>query len=603
MWHMRDFLRIADAKEESNPSLKEWVRQVREISYDVQDVLDKYMLRFTHRSTNRFSGSIKKSYASMKNVKARHKIASEIQAIKSRLEDATKSQQRYREMYVVMDQGSSSTNAKNEWYDGRSDALFLEESDVVGIEKPKEKFLSGFGRWIMGLNRHVWIVASDYTDVKNLLADLIKKLVWETKESPPQELEDMSADEMREFIYDETHHVYNLEPLPWEKSKVLFYKKAFPRNPCPPYLKEFAENILSKCEGLPLAIVVIGGLLATKNNRADEWEQFNRSISNELEGGNLHKLSKIISLSYYDLPYYLKYCFLYLSIFPEGSLLEKEKVIRLWTAEGFVQVKHDKTMEEVAEDYLNELLSRSLIQVADNAVDGRPRMFQIHDLLREYISSKSREQNIVAIYGEGEIQWPNKIRRLAIQKWTTVFSLETESFKYLRSLLLLHIGVVESIPIKELISRCRVLKVLDLGGAPLETIPNEVFISYNLKYLSLRNTMVKLIPKSIKYLKNLETLDLKNSKVTELPIEILKLRRLRHLLVYRYKGYLDVTFDNIQSARAPCHIGDYLSSLQKLSWIDANEVNGIKMVREIGKLTQLRRLGIAKLRKADGMEL
>ncbi|GFP96445.1 putative disease resistance protein rga4 [Phtheirospermum japonicum] len=47
-------------------------------------------------------------------------------------------------------------------------------------------------------NRHVWIVASDYGEVKHLLAHLIEKLV---EDSPlPPKLEDMSADDMREFI-------------------------------------------------------------------------------------------------------------------------------------------------------------------------------------------------------------------------------------------------------------------------------------------------------------------------------------------------------------------------------------------------------------------
>ncbi|KAK6142525.1 hypothetical protein DH2020_022873 [Rehmannia glutinosa] len=501
-----------------------------------------------------------------------------------------------------MDQGSSSTLAKNEWYDGRSDALFLEESDIVGIEKPKEKILEwiwsmdnglevisvvgmgGLGKTTLvkkvyedesvkrGFDCHVWIVASDYTDVKHLLGNLIQKLVGEIKESPPQELEDMTIrfalpkrsvhgciivttrlNSIANAACSETNHVYNLEPLPLEESQVLFYKKAFHRNPCPPYLKELAENILKRCEGLPLAIVVIGGLLSTKNNRAEKWDQFNRSLSDELEGGDLHRLSKLLALSYYDLPYYLK----------------------------------------------------SLIQVADKAIDGRPRTLRIHDLLREYITSRSREQNIVAIYGGGEMKWPNKIRRLTIQK-SIIFTLlqETNSFRYLRSILLL--GSEENLEpeaIKEFISRCRLLKVLDLEGAPLEIIPSEVFKLYHLKYLSLSSTMVKIVPKSIKYLQNLETLDLEHTNVTELPIEILALHRLRHLLVYRYKDNFNVRFDSIQSAKTPCQIGDCLPSLQKLSCINADEVDGIKMVREIGKLTQLRRLGIAKLRKADGMDL
>lgn len=104
---------------------------------------------------------------------------------------------------------------------------------------------------------------------------------------------------------------------------------------------------------MPLAIVMISGLLATKNNRMEEKDLFNRCLTHELEGGRLVRLERLFFLSYNDLPYYLKYCFLYLSIFPEGGFLEKEKVLRLWIAEGFVQSKHDGVLEEeVAEEYL-----------------------------------------------------------------------------------------------------------------------------------------------------------------------------------------------------------------------------------------------------------
>ncbi|KAL8468647.1 hypothetical protein ACS0TY_031733 [Phlomoides rotata] len=219
---MREFLRVADANEETNSNLKEWVAQLREISYDVQHVLDKYMLRYGRRlDTN---GFIKKFHASIKNMKARRQIASEIQAIKSRLENVSKVQLKYKEMYTVLDQGSSSAISS---YDGRCDALFLEVADVVGIEKSKEQILewiwsmdsdgfevislvgmAGLGKTTLvkkvyddelvykRFKRHVWIVVSDYTDAKHIVSNLIKKLVGEIKESPPQELECMSIDEM-----------------------------------------------------------------------------------------------------------------------------------------------------------------------------------------------------------------------------------------------------------------------------------------------------------------------------------------------------------------------------------------------------------------------
>ncbi|KAL8506646.1 hypothetical protein ACS0TY_017513 [Phlomoides rotata] len=668
-------------RDDSNSNV-EWIGELRDNAYDVEDILDKYMLRFQRRrGATGITGCIKKAYASVKNLQARHHIASEIQSIKCKLQSVFERQQRFRDMNASIDQGSSSTLPKNECSDGRGDALFTDEDDVVGIEKPKEKLLEwicsmddglevisvvgmgGLGKTTLVkkvyddesvkklFNHHVKMIASEYKDDKHMLATLIKKLVGEIMESPPQELEGMSDGEMKEFISNflkeknyvivlddvwdiskwdairpalpkrgthgcviittrshsianaacsETDHVYELKPLPEDESRELFHKKAFPKNPCPDYIREYAEKILKRCQGLPLAICVIGGLLATKDNSAEEWEMFERELKG---GGSLKKIRKsVISLSYNDLPYYLKYCYLYLSIFPEDRLLEKETIIRLWIAEGFVVPKQDMTMEEVAVAYLSELFSRSLIQVAKRSIDGRATDFRIHDLLRDFIVSKSGEHNIVTISNRGEMQWPSRVRRLAIQKSYSL-SQDTDNLKCLRSLLLVCSGNVDVGVISELVRRCRLLKVLELRGAPLECIPNEVFKLLYLKHLSLRNTKVKLIQQSIKYLVNLETLDLKNCNVTELPKEILELHKLRNLLVYTYKSDSRFTFDSIQSFKAPCDIGRSLPLLLKLCCIEANESDGMKIVKEIGELTQLRRLGIRKLRSGDGKDL
>ncbi|KAL7166704.1 hypothetical protein ACSBR2_037383 [Camellia fascicularis] len=120
--------------------------------------------------------------------------------------------------------------------------------------------------------------------------------------------------------------------------------------------------------------------------RIDEWEMLYRSLGAELEGNDkLESIKKALSFSYNDLPYYLKNCFLYLSIFLEDQEIWCESVIRLWTAEGFVNAIEGKTIEEVANGYLDELFNRSLIQVAKRYPDGRPSHFHIHDLMREII--------------------------------------------------------------------------------------------------------------------------------------------------------------------------------------------------------------------------
>ncbi|GFZ16610.1 hypothetical protein Acr_25g0010190 [Actinidia rufa] len=149
----------------------------------------------------------------------------------------------------------------------------------------------------------------------------------------------------------------------------------------------------------------------------------------------------------------------------------------------------------------------------------------------------------------------------------------------------------------------RLLTLLDLEGTQLETFPNEVVKLCHLRHLSLRRTNLKTIPKSIRNLRKLETLDLKHTHVTEFPDEILKLQRLRHLLSYRYH-MLDWPFFQDQTGfKAPMGIGS-LSSLQKLCSIEANHDNNNGIVlKEVGKLTQLRRVQILKLRREDGKVL
>ena len=50
-----------------------------------------------------------------------------------------------------------------------------------------------------------------------------------------------------------------------------------------------------------------------------------------------HTIVPILALSYKDLPYYLKMCFLYFAAFPEDSTISVTKLFHMWIAEGFVQ--------------------------------------------------------------------------------------------------------------------------------------------------------------------------------------------------------------------------------------------------------------------------
>ncbi|GMP78489.1 hypothetical protein CsSME_00034407 [Camellia sinensis var. sinensis] len=68
--------------------------------------------------------------------------------------------------------------------------------------------------------------------------------------------------------------VHELGALREEQAWELFCKKAFQLDfgdHCPLEVEKISHEIVRKCEGLPLAIVAIGGLLSTKNKTISEW--------------------------------------------------------------------------------------------------------------------------------------------------------------------------------------------------------------------------------------------------------------------------------------------------------------------------------------------
>ncbi|CAD6238893.1 unnamed protein product [Miscanthus lutarioriparius] len=157
-----------------------------------------------------------------------------------------------------------------------------------------------------------------------------------------------------------------MEPLPFEESKKLFYKRVFKSDTCPPQyqdLEVISDGILKKYSGLPLAIVCIGGMLArTKNKTRSEWEKLCDRLGSGLEiNPTIGGMRRILSLGYHDLPYYLKACFLYLSVFPEDYEIKRGPLVRRWAAEGFISGMHESNLEEVAAKCLDEFVSRSIV--------------------------------------------------------------------------------------------------------------------------------------------------------------------------------------------------------------------------------------------------
>ncbi|GMN63442.1 hypothetical protein TIFTF001_032526 [Ficus carica] len=99
----------------------------------------------------------------------------------------------------------------------------------------------------------------------------------------------------------------------------------------------------------------------------------------------------ILALSSDDLPHHLKSCFLFFGMFPENYSIADARIYRLWTAEGFVKRKKDKRYEDIAEEYLDELIHRNLVQVSYLECQGYDTVLKVHDMMQEIILLKTDE--------------------------------------------------------------------------------------------------------------------------------------------------------------------------------------------------------------------
>jgi len=154
-------------------------------------------------------------------------------------------------------------------------------------------------------------------------------------------------------------------------------------------VKETSENmnnivtkLVKRCGCLPLAILTVGGILATK--KIAEWRKFYEELPSELESNpSLEAMRRIVTLSYNHLPSHLKPCFLYLSIFPEDFEIQRRRLVHRWIAEGFVKARDVVNVEDVGNSYFNDLVNRGMIQPSGVNVEGLVKKCRIHDIMRD----------------------------------------------------------------------------------------------------------------------------------------------------------------------------------------------------------------------------
>ncbi|KAB2599204.1 disease resistance protein [Pyrus ussuriensis x Pyrus communis] len=384
-------------------------------------------------------------------------------------------------------------------------------------------------------------------------------------------------------------------------------------------MKEIGKKMLQHCAGLPLAVIVLAGLLATKDT-IEEWDTVLNNVYAYIRRGKGHEQECtgtmwVLALSYDNLPYHLKSCFLYLGIFPEDFEIPVKRLTQLWMAEGFISMPLQQrqglveTMEEIAYNYLNELVDRCVVQIGERGSVRKIKSCRLHDLMRDLCLIKSEEegflQNVKSLHRSETMYSPpltiakaipaGKVRRLAICLDENVDKLVPSSYERddrLRSLLYfgpLHWHPENKKLVSSLFKDFKLLRVLKVEGmTALVDLPNEIGNMVHLRFLSLRDSHIKRLPSSLGNLILLQTLNLRfRSDPDMLPNVFWKMVQLRHLYLpwsYTARGnrlHLS-TLHNLQtlnyvSSRC-CELNDLagLTSLRKLAIESASPLKNLE---------------------------
>ncbi|KAG6421943.1 hypothetical protein SASPL_118503 [Salvia splendens] len=276
---------------------------------------------------------------------------------------------------------------------------------------------------------------------------------------------------------------------------------------CPQDMVEVGKQIAYKCHGLPLTIVVLGGLLSKMNKKIDVWESVAQSVRSLVmeEADQCRQTQHILALSYNHLPDSLKPCFLYMGMFPEDYEISVKKLTWLWVAEGFIRSTTHKSLEEIAEDYLADLIARSLILVKRRSSRGTVKTCYIHDLMRELCLRESQKHNFLhAINGCGQLRlhvedmsgvdlppdfgevpppYLHDLQRLSFHSSIHEYS-NKASFPYTRSLMSFEKLSVSGHR-RFLGMSFKLLKVLNIVNTNLMELPGEIMMLTRLKFLAL----------------------------------------------------------------------------------------------------------------------
>ncbi|KAG6495195.1 disease resistance protein RGA2-like [Zingiber officinale] len=332
-------------------------------------------------------------------------------------------------------------------------------------------------------------------------------------------------------IMDTSNTTHQIQQLSEDDCLSLFQQFAFGDEAPDQKLMKIGKKIVKKCRGVPLAAISLGSML--RGRYETYWSSVSKSEIWKLKNKEEEKLFAILKLSYNVLPLPSKKCFAFGSLFPKDFKMQKEKLIKLWIANGFASSEGNFEAETVGNCIFDDLVSRSFILLAPVQYDPDVTECMMHDLMHDLARSVSSDaywnsyQDLVEVIGKRTYHL-----QVVEGKLPDMTQVLDKKPLYLRTFMALMPGYSSSLSINllKVFSKLKYLRVLDLTGCGIREIPTSIENLIHLRYLNLYYNKIEVLPDSITLLPNLQYLNLGfNHELRRLPKKLGNMQNLRDL--------------------------------------------------------------------------